>query len=225
MKSHKYKVVAIDGPSGAGKSTISRLLAREIGFQFLDTGSLYRAIGLFLLDKGLNPQSSDDEIEDALKDLVLVYREDKIYVNNFDYSQNIRTPHAGNYASIFSARKPVRDYLFDLQRDFLKKMDIVAEGRDMTTVVFPEAWKKFYLDASQEKRAERRYSQMLEMGKVISFDEALKDIVERDKRDMNRSIAPLRIAEDAIYIDSTALTIKQVVDTMLSHCNDIIKHP
>ncbi|MCX8069781.1 MAG: (d)CMP kinase [Thermodesulfovibrionales bacterium] len=219
MKPYQHKVVAIDGPSGAGKSTVSRLLAKRLGFQFLDTGSLYRAIGLYLLEKGLYEESRDDEIRDVLKDLKLSYREDKVYISRVDYSELIRTPKAGHYASVFSAKKSVRNYLLDLQREFATKMDLVAEGRDMTTVVFPDAWKKFYLDASQQKRAERRYDQMKEFGKPISYEDAIKDIVERDKRDMNRLIAPLKIADDAIYIDSTYLSIQEVVETMLSYCN------
>ncbi|HIJ59606.1 MAG TPA: (d)CMP kinase [Nitrospirae bacterium] len=214
-----YKVVAIDGPSGSGKSTISRLLAKALGFQFLDTGSLYRAVGLYLLECGLNELSTDEEINLALQDLDLKYQEDKVYVKGVDYSQLIRTPQAGHYASVFSAKRAVRDYLLDLQKDFSKKMDLVAEGRDMTTVVFPSAWIKFYLDASQQKRAERRYLQLIEIGKKVSFDEAFKDIVQRDDRDMNRAIAPLKIAKDAIYIDTSFLSVQDVINKMLYYCN------
>ncbi len=211
----KGRVVAIDGPSGAGKSTIAKCLAKSLNFHYLDTGSLYRAVGLYLKDNALKDDASDEDLVIALRPLGIVYREGSVFVNGEDYSQKIRTPEAGHYASVFSTRGPVREFLLDIQRGFAEEFDLVAEGRDMTTVVFPNAWKKFYLDASEEDRALRRFNQLKELGNPITYEDALRDVRVRDIRDKNREIAPLRIAEDAIYIDTTGITIEAVLDRIL----------
>ncbi len=209
------KVIAIDGPSGAGKSTISRLVAERLGFQFLDTGALYRATGLHLRRKGLKEDSSDEEIANALKGVEIVFIDGKVFLKGEDVSEEIRTTEAGHYASVFSAKKAVRDFLLQTQRDAAINNNIVAEGRDMTTVVFPTAWKKFFLDASEEGRARRRYLQLKEKGMEITMDEALRDVQERDKRDSSRDIAPLKRANDAIYIDTTDLNLEEVLKRVL----------
>lgn len=223
------KVIAIDGPSGAGKSTISRILAEKLGFHFLDTGALYRATGLYLFEKGLHENSLDEEISAALEDIVISYLNGEVRIIRKTSSGNkpfnptaginlmdtIRSKHAGHYASIFSAKKPVRAYLLYIQREAASMGDIVAEGRDMTTVVFPDAWKKFYLDASEEERATRRYLQMLSKGNNITLEDALTDIKERDIRDMSRNIAPLKRANDAKYINTTGKSIDDVVEEIL----------
>lgn len=222
------RVIAIDGPSGAGKSTISRLLANELGFQFLDTGALYRAAALHLRRRGLKEDSSDEEIANALKGVEIVFIDGKVFLKDAsrithyasrsygeDVSEEIRTTEIGHYASVFSARKPVRDFLLHIQRDAAIENDIVAEGRDMTTVVFPSAWKKFFLDASEEGRAKRRYLQLKEKGVDITMEEALRDVQERDRRDSSRDIAPLKRTDDAIYIDTTDLNINEVLKKML----------
>ncbi len=222
------KVIAIDGPSGAGKSTISKLLAQRLGFQFLDTGALYRAAALHLIEKGLDENSSDEEILSALGKIQITFIDNEVCIldklrskNNLlgfslcrDISQDIRMPKVGHYASVFSARKPVREFLLNTQRETALSHDIVAEGRDMTTVVFPDAWKKFYLDASEKVRADRRYKQLQEKGLNITLQEAIEDIRERDIRDMSRDIAPLKIAEDAIYIDTTRMTPEKIINLM-----------
>src|SRR5208283_162907 len=138
-----------------------------------------------------------------------------VFLCNRDVSQAIRTPEAGHYASVFSARKPVRDFLLQIQRDAALHNDIVAEGRDMTSVVFPHAWIKFYLDASEESRAQRRYLQLKEKGMSVTMQEALKDVRERDLRDSRRDIAPLKRAEDAIYIDTTLMSLEEVTAAIL----------
>lgn len=209
------KVIAIDGPSGAGKSTISKLIAEKLGFQFLDTGALYRAAALHLTRKGIKPESSDDEIINALKDVVIALNGEKVFLNGGDVSEAVRTTEAGHYASIFSAKKAVRDFLLQVQRDAARYNDIVAEGRDMTTVVFPDASKKFYLDASVEVRARRRYLQLKEKGIEITMDEALRDVMERDERDSKRDISPLRKADDAVYINTTGLTLNDAIKRVL----------
>ncbi len=210
------KVVAIDGPSGSGKSTLSKLLAARLGFRFLDTGALYRAVALHLTGADLVPESSDEQVRSALGGVAVYFKDDRVFLNDRDVSDAIRTPEAGHYASVFSARKPVRDFLLEIQRDAAIHDDIVAEGRDMTTVVFPGAWRKFYLDATEESRARRRYLQLREKGVSITMEEALKDVSDRDIRDSRRDIAPLKRAEDAIYIDTTHMTLEEVTDAILS---------
>ena len=224
------KVIAIDGPSGAGKSTISQLLAQKLGFHFLDTGALYRAVGLYLVEKGLNENSSDHEISTALENIVISYLDGEVFIKykpttgnlspdsfmDINLMEAIRTKQAGHYASVFSARKPVRAYLLHIQREAAYSSDIVAEGRDMTTVVFPDAWKKFYLDASEEERALRRHLQMKTKGDQITLEEALTDIRERDIRDMSRDIAPLKRSDDAKYINTSGKSIEDVIEEILS---------
>jgi cytidylate kinase len=210
------KVIAIDGPSGAGKSTIAKLLARELGFAYLDTGALYRATALYLQRYGLGEDASDDEIAVALKKAKVEFRKGRVFLNNEDVSEKIRSPQAGHYASVFSARKPVRDYLLGTQRQAAETSDLVAEGRDMTTVVFPDACGKVYLDASVEERVRRRTLELVSKG--FKVDEALirREIVERDTRDTGRDIAPLQRASDALFVDSSGLTADEVFRKILS---------
>ncbi|MBF0559725.1 MAG: (d)CMP kinase [Nitrospirae bacterium] len=210
------KVIAIDGPSGSGKSTICRLLAEKLGFQYLDTGALYRAVALHLRKNNVTDGNNDPEIKDALNGVSVSFRNGLVFLGDEDVSDAIRTTEAGHYASVFSARKAVRDFLMQTQRDSALQNDIVAEGRDMTTVVFPSAWRKFYLDASEESRARRRYLQLQEKGMAITMEEALKDVRERDLRDSQRDIAPLKRADDAIYIDTTLIGLDEVMATIIS---------
>ena len=210
------KVVAIDGPSGAGKSTIAKLLAEELGYQYLDTGALYRAVALSLLHSGLNELSTDSEVVAALEKTKVSFRSGKVFLNQKDVSQEIRSPEASHYASVFSARRAVREFLLDTQREALHHANLVAEGRDMTTVVFPYASGKFYLDASAEERARRRSLELKAKGYDVDEEHMLLDIRERDARDSGRDIAPLRKAEDAICIDSTGLSVEDVFRQILA---------
>ncbi len=213
------KVVAIDGPSGAGKSTLAKSLAAALGFEYLDTGALYRAAALALRARGVTPEDDDGRIASALNGVSIDFREGRVYLDGRDVSEEIRTKEAGHYSSVFSARKPVRDFLLPLQREFSsangKNRNLVVEGRDMTTVVFPGAWKKFYLDASLRERARRRYEQMAAMGKHISMEDAMEDVALRDSRDSSREIAPLKKGEDAFYLDTTDLSASQVLRKMV----------
>jgi cytidylate kinase len=209
------RVITIDGPCGAGKSTVARLVAEKLGFNYLDTGALYRAVALYLKRKGLSDSSPDEELSNALRGLEISFRNGAVFINREDVSTLIRTPEVGHYASVFSARRPVRDFLLIPQRIFAEEYDTVAEGRDMGTVVFPQAWRKFFLDASVKERAKRRYEQLIQMGKDITLEEAFRDIQDRDKRDSQRAIAPLRKPEDAVYIDTTNLSIEETVQRII----------
>ncbi len=213
------KVITIDGPSGAGKSTLAKRLAQKLCFQYLDTGALYRAVALYLRRRGYNEGISDDELRKVLKELNIEFSNGRVYINKEDVSDEIRTPEIGHYSSVFSARPMVREFLLDIQRRFPEKHDTVAEGRDMGTVVFPHAWKKFFLTASMEERAKRRYHQLKEMGKPVTLDEALTDVKNRDERDAGRAIAPLKVPEDAVYIDTTDLTIEETLNRIIRHLN------
>jgi cytidylate kinase len=209
------RVIAIDGPSGAGKSTIAKLLAQDLGYEYLDTGALYRAVALALLRLGLNEEAGDAEIAAALEKTEVSFRKGKVFLNHMDVSQEIRSPEASHYASVFSANRLVRELLLDIQREALHHANLVAEGRDMTTVIFPYAYKKFYLDASAEERAERRTLEMKAKGYEVSKEKIRLDILERDARDSGRGLAPLRIAEDAVPIDSTGMSVQDVFRKIL----------
>ena len=218
------KVIAIDGPSGAGKSTLAKLLARELGFEYLDTGALYRAVALNLVGLGINETASDEELVKALRKTKVEFRKGTVLLNSRDVSSEIRSPEAGHYASVFSARRPVREHLMNIQRDAALHSDLVAEGRDMTTVVFPDAYRKFYLDASVEERSSRRTLELISRGFEADRDRIRLDIMERDSRDSSRDLAPLKKTDDACLVDSTGLSIddvfRKILDIINKGCND-----
>jgi len=209
------KVIAIDGPSGAGKSTIARMLAQRLGFIYLDTGALYRAVALLFLRKGVTPDDDDKALARALEPAEIHFKQGKVIVNGTDVSFEIRTPEVGHYSSVFSARKVVRDFLLDVQRRASAGNNLVVEGRDTTTVVFPDAYKKFYMDASMEERTRRRHRQLEEMGIHVTEAAAGKDVRERDERDQGRDIAPLIKAKDAIIIETTGKSIEQILEKLM----------
>lgn len=213
------KVIAIDGPSGAGKSTLAKLIAAKLNYDYLDTGALYRAVALHLRQLGLDVNSTDQEIASALRMTNVSFRRGRVLVNNVDVSDHIRSTDAGHYASVFSARKPVRDYLLDVQRDMADQTNLVAEGRDMTTVVFPDAYIKIYLDASPGERMQRRKLELTDRGQDIDDHKIKKEINERDTRDSEREIAPLKKADDAYLVDSTGLSIQEVFSVIMSMIN------
>jgi cytidylate kinase len=209
------KVIAIDGPSGAGKSTIARMLAERLGFVYLDTGALYRAVALFFLMKKIRPDDPDPVLAEALKSAEILFERGKVILNGRDVSSDIRTPEVGHYSSVFSSRKVVRDFLLDVQRKASLGNDLVVEGRDTTTVIFPDAEKKFYMDASVAERAKRRFLQLEEMGMEVTREKAERDVTDRDKRDQGRDIAPLTKAKDAMIIDTTDRNIEQILEGIL----------
>lgn len=215
----KKLVVTIDGPAGAGKTTVSKQLAGELGYRYVDTGALYRGVALEAIEAGI-PADNDDalkELCDGLElNLVLSDQGLRLLSGARDISDMIRTPEISMMASDVSARPVVRSYLLGLQRRLGLEKGVVFEGRDMGTVVFPEADVKFYLDASPDTRAYRRYLEMKDKKKV-SLDEVERDLRKRDQNDSSRALAPLKPAEDAIMIDATPLPVSSVIDLMLSH--------
>ncbi|MCG6553190.1 MAG: (d)CMP kinase [Candidatus Magnetominusculus sp. LBB02] len=210
------RVIAIDGPAGSGKSTVARALAERLGFDYLDTGALYRAVALKLVRAGLNEGAGDDVISSVLRGTSIEFKNAAVYLDGEDVSVEIRTPEAGHFSSIFSARRPVRDYLLDIQRNAALSGSIVAEGRDMATVVFPDAWRKFYITADERTRAHRRFAQLREKNTDITQAEALSDVSTRDTRDAARAIAPLAKADDAIEIDTTDLAIEETIQRIMA---------
>jgi cytidylate kinase len=209
------QVIAIDGPSGSGKTTIAKLIAKELGFNYLDTGALYRAVAMALIKNMIRPEDTDDKLRDILEKTLVSFNNGRVFLNGQDVSEDIRSKEIDHYSSVFSARKIVRDFLLDAQREAALHDDLVVEGRDTTTVVFPDAKKKIFLDASVEERAKRRYLQFMGKGIDITIDEAKINIIERDKRDASRDIAPLRVAEEALLIDSSNLSVEQVKNNII----------
>jgi cytidylate kinase len=212
------QVIAIDGPSGAGKTTIAKFVANELGYNYLDTGALYRAIAFALRNNGIEAEGSDDVLREILEKTSVAFNsKGRVLLNGRDVSAEIRTKEMDHYSSVFSARRVVRDFLLEAQRSAALQDNLVVEGRDTTTVVFPGAEKKIFLDASLEERARRRYLQYKGQGIQISMDDARSKIAERDRRDAGRDIAPLRVAPDALSIDSSDLSIEQVIQKILDY--------
>lgn len=213
--------VAIDGPAGAGKSTIAKLVAKEKGYIYVDTGAMYRGLAVHFLKKGIQPQETD-KIAEACGDAeVSIGYEDgaqQIYLNGENITSMLREEAVGNMASMSSAVPAVRAKLLDLQRNLAKEKDVVMDGRDIGTYVLPDADVKVYLTASVECRANRRYKELTEKGVECDYNEIAKDIEERDARDMNREIAPLKQAEDAVLVDSSDMIIQEVVDAICALC-------
>lgn len=213
--------IAIDGPAGAGKSSIAKALSKKLGFIYIDTGAMYRAVALFFLENGIK-DSSDNEIDKLLDELDINIKytdgEQRVFLNNVDVSDKLRQEEIGKLASRFSAVKSVRKKLVALQRKLAKKENVIMDGRDIGTVVLPNADLKIYLSAGSKVRAKRRYLELIEKG----FDSAALDekaieneIIKRDEADMNREISPLKKAEDAYYMDTSDMTFNEVVSKIL----------
>ena len=213
--------VAIDGPAGAGKSTIAKAVAAKLGFIYVDTGAMYRAIALYLLNHNI---ASDDEkaIEESLDDInveiAYVDGSQQVLLNGDNVSKEIRREEVGNMASATSVYGCVRSKLLSLQRELARKSDVIMDGRDIGTCVLPDAQVKVYLTASVDCRAQRRYKELVEKGETPVLEDIKKDISDRDYRDMHRDIAPLKQAEDAVRVDSSDMTIQEVVDTIVGLC-------
>jgi cytidylate kinase len=208
-------VVAIDGPAGAGKSTVARMVADHLQYAYINTGSLYRALAYAAMTSGI---AFSDITPEFLETLQLEFRGADLYLNGSKLDAQLRQPECAKGASIVSAKPFVRDFLMPVQRNAARGQWIVMEGRDIGTVVFPDAEKKFFVTASPEERARRRMAQSSEVADGATFESILADIIARDERDMNRAVAPLKQADDAVLIDTTGLTIDEVVAKIASYC-------
>lgn len=214
--------VAIDGPAGAGKSTLSRKAAERLGYIYVDTGALYRAVALKFISCGIDTEIKCD-INEILKDTKVELRfiegEQRVFLNGNDVSDDIRTPEVSMMASAVSAKAEVRAFLLDLQRNIAKTNNVVMDGRDIGTVVLPEATVKIFLTASSDIRAKRRYDELIAKGVKVEFEDVYNDLVERDNNDMNRENAPLKQADDAYLFDTSKLDFEQSLNALV----DIIK--
>ena len=211
--------VAIDGPVGSGKSTIAREVARALGFDYLDTGALYRAIGWYALERGETPEDTaavDALLSDISLDVSYEGERQKTYVNSTGVTDLIRTPRVSLAASAVSSNPAVRAFLLQAQRDMAEAHDIVMDGRDIGTVVLPNANVKIFLTASPEERAKRRFEELQESDPHITFDEVLRDLIRRDEQDSRRAAAPLRPAEDAVVLDTTGNELSQSIEQVLT---------
>ncbi len=216
----KFVSVAIDGPAGAGKSTIAKRVARELGFLYVDTGAIYRTVGYHMWLMGIGPKDADG-IRRCLDDVNIEIRHEDdgvqhMILNGKDVTGEIRTPEMSKYASGVSAQKCVRDFLLDMQRKFARKHNVVMDGRDIGTVVLPNAQVKIFLTASAEERARRRFAELSEKGEKVSLEKVLQDMIARDKQDTERAIAPLKAAPDAVRLDTSGNTIEQSIDQILT---------
>ncbi len=206
--------IAIDGPAGAGKSTIARMVSAEMGYIYVDTGAMYRAVALYITENNID----DAEIENKLKNveisLKFVDGAQKVFLGDRDVSELIRTPEISMAASRTSAIPAVRAYLFELQKKTARENNVIMDGRDIGTVVLPNADVKIFLTAAAEERASRRYKELAEKPDHPTYEEILKDIIQRDHQDMNRETAPLKQADDAVLVDTTKLTLEQSAETI-----------
>ena len=211
--------IAIDGPAGAGKSTIARLAAGQLGFIYVDTGAMYRAMALYFLRRGAN-LADEEAVGAACKDIHVEIRyeagEQQVLLNGENVTGQIRTDQVGNAASAISKYPAVRAALLELQRSLARTNSVIMDGRDIGTLVLPDADLKIYLTASTAVRAMRRYKEFLEKGVDCTLESVEQDVIRRDEQDMNRATAPLKQAEDAVYLDASDMNIAQVVEKILS---------
>ena len=222
----KRLTIAIDGPSGAGKSTVGESLAKRLGYIYIDTGAMYRAVALRARERG--PATEDEEAlyqwaSSLHITFVTLGEETRVLCDGEDITESIRSPEISRLASDISKRKGIRDALVQLQREMGREGGVVLEGRDIGTVVFPDADVKFYLDAETEVRARRRFDELVEKGLKVDFRETLEEVRQRDHNDMSRVLSPLRKAEDAVVIDSTRRSVEEVVEEMVCIVEERIK--
>ncbi len=217
----KYFNLAIDGPAGAGKSTIAKRVANELGYIYVDTGAMYRAVALYYLNNNVDV-TNEEEVNKYINDINVEFKiidgVIRLFLNDLDVTDKIRTPEVSDGASKVSVHKLVRERMVSMQQEIAKKNNIVMDGRDIGTVVLPNADVKIYLTASVEERANRRYKEYIEKGEEADLEQIKKDIEERDYRDMHRENSPLREAEDAIHLDSTGMEIDEEVAYILEFC-------
>lgn len=217
--------VAIDGPAGAGKSTIAKAAAKELGFIYVDTGALYRSIAYYCISRGVDiseNSSVEKQLADIRPELRFIDSVQHVFVNGEDVSDKIRTPEISLAASKVSAIPAVRAFLFDLQKDIAANNNVIMDGRDIGTVVLPNARLKIFLTASPEARADRRYAELKDKPDAPSYDEVLRDIIKRDHDDSTRAVSPLRQAEDAVLCDTTSLTLEESIDKITAMIRELI---
>ncbi len=210
--------IAIDGPGGAGKSTIAKALAKKLGFIYVDTGALYRAIGLYMINNGIDLKNSDavvNKLDEVKVELKYVNGEQKVLLCGDDVSEDIRKPEVSMAASDVSAIPKIREFLLGLQRKMANENNVIMDGRDIGTVVLPNAEIKLFLTASAEERAMRRYKELIEKGKQVEYDTVYKELCERDYQDSHREIAPLKPADDATIIDTTGNDLEKSVQLLM----------
>lgn len=217
--------VAIDGPAGAGKSTIAKAAAKELGFIYVDTGALYRAIAYNAVTKGVidDTQKIIDMLIDTNVELKYVDGVQAVYLNGDDVSAYIRTPEISMGASKVSAIPQVREFLLNLQRDIAQKNNVIMDGRDIATVVLPNADVKIFLFASPECRAQRRYKELMEKGEYVTFEDVLADVNQRDYQDSHREIAPLKPSEDSVMADTSKLNLEESIQLIINIIKERIK--
>ena len=211
--------VAIDGPAGAGKSTLSRKAAAALGFIYVDTGALYRAIGLKFLNLGQDRELNCDiesVLADTKVDIRFVDSEQRVFLDGTDVSDKIRTPEVSMMASAVSAKPPVRAFLLDMQRKLADDNNVLMDGRDIGTVVLPNATVKIFLTASPEERSKRRYDELIAKGEKVTFKEVYDDLVQRDYNDSHREIAPLKPAETSVIVDTTGFSFEESLELLIS---------
>ena len=216
-------IVAIDGPAGTGKGTITKLISQKMGLVNIDTGATYRCVALYAIQNGINIEDKDKiiaSLENIKIDMENNNGEQLIFLNGEDVTTKIRTPEVTKIVSEVSSIKEVRFAMVEVQRNLANGKDVIMEGRDITTYVFPNADVKIYMDADENERAKRRYKEMIEKGMEISFEEVLENIQKRDKNDKEKEIGALKIAEDAIYVDTTYLTIEKVEEKIEEIINE-----
>lgn len=211
--------IAIDGPGGAGKSTVARAVAAKLGIVYVDTGALYRTVGLYVRSKDISADDTAGVISclpDISLEIKYVDGKQHVYLNGEDTGERIRTPEMSTYASKVSAIPAVRSFLLDTQRDIAKKNSVIMDGRDIGTVILPDAEVKIFLTASEECRAQRRYKELLDKGQSVTYEDVLSDMRQRDERDSTRDVAPTAAASDAVFMDNSDMTFDETVEAVIA---------
>ena len=214
--------VAIDGPAGAGKSTIAKILAKKFDLNYIDTGAMYRGVTLLAQRKGIEPEDVHS-LCDLIKSSEFYFTKDRLVINEEDVSEDIRNPEISNKVSFYAAIEEVRELLVDIQKNISKNYSVIMDGRDIGTVVLPNADVKFFITASPEIRARRRYNELMAKNKIVEYENILQEIIKRDYIDSNRKINRFKKAEDAIVIDTSASTIDEIVEKMSSYIKKLIE--
>ena len=218
--------IAIDGPSGAGKSTLARRLAEKMNFIYVDTGAMYRSIGLYVLRQNVDANDTDGVVRCLASievSLGFLNGEQRVYLNGEDVSEKIRVHEVSQYASLVSGIPEVRAFLLDMQKKLAHDHDVIMDGRDIGTVVLPDADVKIFLTASAEVRAKRRYKELLERGQDVSYEQVLNDVNQRDDQDMNRAVAPLKPAEDSVIVDTSDYSFEESLTLLHSTVKERLK--